>query len=415
MAQKTWVFIIPAFFENRPQAIRFKKLLSYHNNEEIKIIVITNEKDVKEFLFEEKLNVTIRTYPSSKFGSYINQFYYPKNLYQYSKFLEILRPYVRAVFKRVLFPDMFTIEYYRILNSVIEIQKNHVIDGLLISSSPHSLLKTSKTFKSIDFRIDKVLYDIGDPLYNNSSKKNRPIFNILAKKYERKYLKYIDTLIVTNKETKQHFQKLYATSPISTKVRLLPMGGEIPEQDTTSFLIPAKDCYTIMYAGIFYKKLRSPQPFFNALIQLNKKKSPKFELDIYGNGMNYYKKNLPKELTNYVKFHEVVDNKHIQELYGKYDFLLHIDNAFGLQTPGKNFELYLSNKPIIFLYEFESSSYNLFYSKPGVISARNDSKSIVKKLSTIKGLKWSSRVDESVEEYTWNSRYNQLLNILELL
>ena len=103
----------------------------------------------------------------------------------------------------------------------------------------------------------------------------------------------------------------------------------------------------MIYAGSFYPKLRDPQEFIKAVNDVDREN---LTIKLYGNS----------NLTFKVKKTKVIVEERInQELlfreYSKSNLVLYFDNAYGIQTSGKIYEVLSLNKPILFIYTNENS------------------------------------------------------------
>ena len=74
MEKKKLLFIVPAFFTDRPQAIRFRNIVKYLPEEfEIHIVFPSFREQYKK----HKSGITIHEYPGNSLGMFVNPFYYP--------------------------------------------------------------------------------------------------------------------------------------------------------------------------------------------------------------------------------------------------------------------------------------------------------------------------------------------------
>lgn len=401
------IFLVPAFFENRPQSIRFRNLVKHFNpqNGEFLIVLFPGIKN-SIYSYNDDKNIIIQEYKGSRLGLYLNQYYYPQNEIKYNYFLKRLRKYFRVISRRIYFPDKFILEVNRLKKEIKCISNNYNIKSFVISSAPFSLLKLSKyVTNEISLSKTQIIFDIGDPLYNNSVKKGNYFKNFRAKFFEIQGLKNIDKLIVTNIETRNHYLRTFPKLISEKNVTIVPMGGFLNTNKDFELKLKPKKNVKLVYAGIFYKKLRSPFKLFESISNFNEKNNQKITLDIYGTGMGYYQSKLPEKAKEFIHFKGVLNNEEIAKKYSNYDAIVHIDNAYGLQTPGKNFELLLSNMPILFIYtNIKSSTFNDFYNYPGVFSSKNTSKDIFNTFEAIKLGGEFIRDVNLLKEFSWEKR-----------
>jgi len=86
------------------------------------------------------------------------------------------------------------------------------------------------------------------------------------------------------------------------------------------------------------------------------------------------------------------------------DIVVFIDNAFGIQTPGKIFEVIASKKPVLFIYSDESTpAFSIAKTYPNIFFAENKKENIISTLEIITR-EAQSIYNIDVEMFDWRNR-----------
>ena len=387
------LFIVRSYSCGGAQPLRFRNIVNHlAKNHQIHILEFgrgSAEVNVSE-------NVTLFKRKYSKLGKLFNGVSNigvettKANSSRSSTFLLIIFRFFRSLF----FPDPFIIEYYNLkknLECLIEVNSYDCIVG---SGFPHTVLMMSSVAnkKNVPF-----IYDIGDPFYGNA--KNSWIRNIFAKKFENFYLQKIKYLIVTNSLTKEFY---YNNFPfLKNRVKVVEQGIIVPDIQSKSNRnsIEHKSSFNLLYAGQFYSKLREPFNLYHALSELNTGLI-KYHLSIYGNISELFKDRANK----FISYFGYANNDFIWNQIHLSDAIVFIDNAYGMQTPGKVFEVIASQKPVLFIYSTtKSPAYKIAREYPNIFFALNNKGSI---MNVIKELFGNSKHSYSndVECFSWSNR-----------
>lgn len=386
------LFIVRSFSFSGAQPLRFRNIVNFLcNDHEIHILEFGNTNE--EVILTRTLKVYRRKY--SKVGKIFNGLS-ENNSRTYNiqtkpnRLLVILFRFLKSLF----FPDPFIIEYYKLKRNVENLITNNRYDFVVGSGFPHTVLLMSSIIrkKGIDF-----IYDIGDPFYGNAN--NSCVKNFFAKSYERFFLKKINLLVVTNEQTKKFYLDHYAF--LADKISVVEQGIVLPEEesDLTIENLVNKKRYKLVYAGQFYKKLREPYNLYAAIEEINTN-DKKYKLEIYGNISDLFKiKN-----SNHIKFSGYLSNDIIWKEINLCDIVVFIDNAFGMQTPGKIFEVIASKKPVLFIYSNEDTpAFLIAKTYPNIFFAKNKKENIISTLEEItKDAKSFYNID--VKMFSWCNR-----------
>jgi len=356
-------------------------------------------KNISNFLAKEKLNVYIAKSNLSKNTGYSpNEFFIPNGwLFSFILKYKVLKFF----FIKILFPDIYILNYKTTKTALINIVNNYKIETVIFIK-PFSLYFISKNLKKI-FPNIKIIYDIGDPLYYNSAYLNRNLFKFIV---ERNVLKYADGIIVTNQNTKQYYNKIY-NYPLD-KISIVPQGVSvelISENKINQVKVQNKK-WRFFYAGLFYKNLRNPYAFFNAIESFNK---GEFQLSCYGVNKEFVSDNY-KNISFYPRLHQT----DLVKVLNNADVLLFIDNSSGIQTPGKIFELLAFKKVIFCVYSNVQSETIQFLKKfDHVLFVKNNIKSIENGLLRLSDFK--PKFDYDPTAFSWQERSKAYENVLNNL
>ena len=348
------LFVVPGFFKDRPQTIRFRELLSELIKESKNDYHILTDEKRDNFKNNNYGNLSFHVYRTSLLGSFINPNYYTrKKPTSLNKFLPIIRTILVIISKVFLFPDLFKIEIRNIKRRIESLIIDYRFELIVLSCSPFSLMELSSN--KVKWKT-KIILDIGDPFTNNSTKyetKNKLIKKTL---YENKYLKYIDSLVVTNGATKKLYLEKYGYLN-ANMIHIIPQGFRtnfLVNESHIKFNTTRKEI-RIAYFGKFYKGLREPFLIYQAILKFNGNNSSKVYLDLYGNISAYHLKGVDN---NYINYKGLVDYFEVYTKSLEYDALLLVDNFYGYQTPGKLFEVL--SIPIQKLIVYKSKNTPLF-------------------------------------------------------
>lgn len=366
--QENILFIAPEYDIKGPRGLRMENLLREHNSK-------------NNYLLKFRIN-SIDDYQTT-FHFRFSWFY--RFLYNYNLFGLVRR------LLRNRYIDRETIFLKTIVRDVDDFLKKHEINKIIVLCSPFSLYALAPIFREKKPAL-KIVYDIGDPYYLNSvSKKKSQKIN--KKKIETDMLENSNAVIVTNDSTKLMYNRLY-NFPIKN-IEVVPQGVNLkylePLENNSEFDHSEK--VKIIYSGIFYKDLRDPSNFFNAIKDIDG-----YSVEIYGSKLKHNIKN--------VTFHDRIGQIELFQKMQSSNVLLFIDNRKGIQTPGKIFELLSFQKNILFIYENDRSVTLKFVKElnsSNIIIVKNDMSSI-KRILNSKVLTVKNRTNYSIKQFSWGER-----------
>lgn len=345
---KKILFIVRSFSKGGPQPIRFQNIINFLKDDyDIHIIEFIHDKE--KIISEDGISIHQLQY--SKIGRIIN----PLKTNTSIRVDKMLKKsvtanfvfYIKSFIRGLFFPDTLCFEINKLRKKIFSLEKQFDFEIVVASAFPFSTLAVSKKIKQ-SYPSIKFLYDIGDPFYGNA--KNGFIRNYFAKKYENYYLRFIDKLIVTNELTKKHYSETYGKSLTENNIAVIEQGikSDFIKNIETAFSLKEKKEITLTYAGQLYIKLREPFALYEAIKKSNlTKKQSTLYLLMLGSYNKYFIKIQIAPI--HIKYLGAVNQMEVFDIYLKSDIIVFIDNAFGMQTPGKIFELIAVGKPILFI------------------------------------------------------------------
>lgn len=399
------LFIVRNYNNPGAQAIRFKKICFFLSQDyDIDILMLHHEKKLD---IVSEGNIRVFKLPYSYMGRKINKdLRIGNNSLVSSKgnwFKEMLK---FLNFKKFFFPDTFVSEFFNVRKFLINYLKSEKVDIVVGSSFPHSVLLFSKVVKSINGSI-KWFQDIGDPLNHPFYSKNF-FLTFVSEYYERYFSKFVDVLVVTNKDTSDYYIQKYKNYT-SNNVFIIPQGAdriEVPE----NFPYLESNFFKFVYAGGFYDKIREPFELYKA-ISLFK---TNVIFDIYG---NISQKFIPSSSFDNIYYKGSISHSSVLKSYTNSDCIVLIDNSSGIQTPGKVFEVLSARRVVLFVYSNKfSPTFKYLSSFSFVYFAENNMDSISKEIQKIiKDLSNSSiNCAHNDDSIFWDYRASQYKILFEI-
>lgn len=361
------LFVVRAYSTTGAQPNRFRQLHKHLKSRfEIHVLELTH--GVGGIRVEER--IIIHSLEYSKLGKLLNPDKKRASLANSSDVknpLDSARILIKKLIRNLLFPDSVVPEAFRIRKEVRRLVSIYGFRLIVVSAFPFTTLCSIGGLRKI-FKV-KIVLDIGDPFYSNSD--NGSLRDLLARQFEKHYLKEIDALVVTNANTKTHYLTTFNNQIQTESVYIV-------EQGVNEEFIRAVNMVTseanrnssdirLVYAGQLYRKLREPFNLYKAVEICNSSCSGiKISLHMYG---TYNKDFYPRGgVSENIKMMGQVSFEEIVKVILGADIVVFIDNAFGLQTPGKIFELALLKKHVLFISDNLDSpassvarSYNHFH------------------------------------------------------
>jgi len=207
----------------------------------------------------------------------------------------------------------------------------------------------------------------GDPFYNDITRKNK-FLDKKVKGEEVKLLKNATKVVYVSKDTLHEQQKLFPH--YSKKMQYIP----IPYYESIEYKNHSLETESLrfLYTGDYSSNTRNILPLYNTI------KKTKHKLIICGNS------DINLDETDRIKIFERVSFKKTKELESECDVLIHLSNLTGTQIPGKIYQYFGTNKPILFIYEeTNQSAKNNFEKYNRCVFSKNTENDISKVIENI--------------------------------
>ncbi|MBM4140174.1 MAG: glycosyltransferase family 4 protein [Nitrospira sp.] len=237
----------------------------------------------------------------------------------------------------------------------------------------------------------------------------------IIERIERNILKRVDAISVTSEGIKKLYLERYP-SLNEERIHVVTQGFDPVMFSQVKKEMSSK--FRIVYCGSFYKNLRDPMAFFKAIKEMDKEN---IEVIIAGR-INEFADILKKEgLCEKIKYRGFLDHKESLALQKSATVLLHIGNFTDVQVPGKIYEYFGAERPILCIKGIDrdlSAELVKRYNKG--IMADNKKEDITEGIMKLyelwqKGLLDASFNLDAVEDLTWRKRAEDISNIIKTL
>ena len=407
------LFVVRSYSRTGALPIRFRQIAGFLARQaDVHVLELTHRREA----VRAENGVTIHSLEYSRPGKILN----PEKSWVvagrtgsagYVKPLAILKRLIRSL----LFPDSVVTEARNLRKEVLRLTSEYRFRAVVLSAFPFSVLLCAKSLRR---RTDaRIILDVGDPFYKNST--NGYFRDLLARRFERRNLRYVDRLVVSSEAIRQHYLESY-NFLTPEKVRTVAMGI------TESLLPPSEpesaagierspgEPFRLVYAGQLYRKMREPFELYRAVSILNREEGNKVSLQMYGSFSSEFSAGF--EQADRITFMGPVAHGDIATVYGSADALVFIDNAYGLQTPGKIFEVAFVQKPVLFIADRDQSpALDFIRGLNHIVVVKNSAESIADAARGIMTMNPGYPSVEKVREFLWDKRaeeYSKILNEL---
>lgn len=328
---KRKILIVSYYYEpeNTPRAFRTKELVTELSNRNYSIDLFIPEQNIDK-INEYPNNVNITGVKSRKAN--INN-----NKNEKSKILNLIN---RVKNKILNFATgdingfLFGNNLYKTLISRV---KNEDYDAIISIGLPfYNHLATARFIKKTEQQGIHIC-EYGDPFYFNPQH-SMPLYIKYIEKWGTGQFDYISIPTAQSIEYFMHLKPL-------ENIKIIPQGFDLSAISISEY--KANKIPTFCYAGIFYKNIRNPQPFFEMLTKINipfifvvyTDLNDKFSNDI----CSHYKNILGDKIIirNFIPRLELI------EIISGMDFLINFDNTNSNQVPSKLIDYSLSERPIL--------------------------------------------------------------------
>lgn len=412
MHKSSLLFVVRSFSRTGAQPIRFRQILSHlAGHYEIHVLELTHGQEG----VRHESGITIHSLGYSWPGRLFN----PGDARTGTRGGMAgrsgkLKTVLTRLARNLLFPDSLITEGTRLRREAVRLAAGLKCDVVVLSAFPFTVLLCINVLKRKTAA--RVILDIGDPFYKNS--KNGLIRDQLAFVFEKRYLKSVDRLIVTNAITRDHYLSNY-TFLRAEQVAIVSHGvsdsfiSAVSGNEGVQTLERDRSVFRLAYAGQLYMKMREPFELYKAILLLNDQKlSGEVRLDMYGS--------YNREFLNcgaaapYVSFKGMIAHNDLVRTYLDYDAIVFIDNAYGMQTPGKVFEIALINRPVLCIADRANSpALSEISEYSHIVVTENKSDMIVSAIRKIMETEFSFRALKNVRSFSWESRSQEYKKIID--
>lgn len=385
MSNNTILFICGNVHPDSSQGVRYKKLLPFWGVTHDVTLLAYHHLPIQGI--QEQVNIyaaagTVNHSQKSSVKSFILKIY-------------------KRFFRQFVFPDRYKYALPAYKKHIAAILSKHKFDTVIIGMTPYSLYPLTRFIKSIDPSI-RVFIDLSDPFLGNAGNAGKVLFsNSLVKRYESRFLKYCDGIVVLNPTIQKLYKEVYN---LKNRVHVIEQGFSYSLVNKLD-PIERTEKNNLIYAGGLNKKFRDPFPLYHAIEQAE----DKWTLDLYG---NIAEELLPSRNSN-IHYHGLANHISLLEKYIQSDVIVFIDNAFGYQVPGKLMEVVSIGKPVLFIYSNpKSPSFHYIDNASHVIKVPNVTQNIIEKLNKIRKTEVSFDSLNKYKQYEWKSLAKKYLNIV---
>lgn len=397
------LFVYPPFKSINPRSIRVRNISAFlKDNNQVHVLCFEGDHSPIQ-----QTGIAVHEIKYSWLSRWIffkDQF---KNKIK-SPFLRLFSKGLNYILHPFQFPDRWILEKNSLNRHVLLLDKQNGYDVIIIVAIPFS------SFRLIDKKAllrnhPLLIADIGDPLYQNRSKKVNRFKEWLKFRFEKKYLPQFDQVIVTNDQTRNHYKTTFELPDENIKVISQGVDLNIFLNEHPISKVEYNHVH-LVYAGIFYKTLRESKHLVSVLKQLGREGFP-IKTTLVGS--NLTKANL-NGVVGVKQLHRL-SQEELVTFYKEANLLLFVDNSEGNQTPGKIFELLALMKPILFLYNSEiSPTKKMVEGFDFVLFCKNEFDSIYHTLKSLNGNQFTYTFDFAIHDHGWKAKglsYQRLINM----
>lgn len=331
------------------------------------------------------------------------------------KVLSFTHDKIYRILYRYLFPDIQSEWFPFAVKKGLRLITMNKYDVIISSSEPrmcHLVGYFLKKKSGIPW-----IADYGDPwVYPSPILPESYLRRCMLRKIEEKILKGMDAITVVAEGIKKLYIERYPFLN-NDKIYVITQGfdpevfSQLKEETAVKF--------RIVYCGSFYKKLRDPMPFFEAIKEIE---NENVEVIIAGR-INEYVVNIIKseDPSAKIAYRGFLSHRKSLLLQKSASVLLHIGNAIETQVPGKIYEYLGAQKPILCIRSGDkdfSPELVTRYNKGIVVN--NNKKEIKEGIMTLYNLWQNGLLDSQfnhdiVTDHTWQKSAEDINRIIRTL
>jgi len=326
-----------------------------------------------------------------------------------------LRSRFRAILKKIhinmlFFPDVFIVEYFRIKRHLYDLVRKINPETVIISTAPFTLMLLAPHLRR-RFPQVTIVVDTGDPFRGDSSSySGRLLHRLFAGRIERRCLAAADLLVVITTIVKKHYLATYKDTITESRVQVIEIGINEIFRHIPAGRTDMSPPIRMLNAGRFYKSLRDPSELYRAVSLFP---AGEVLLKVFGNIQEKYK---PPESDPRFFTGGAIPYDQLAQEYEECDLVVFLDNARGVQVPGKLYEVLAVNRPVLYIYTDTSSpSYDLVKGRDGIVMVQNNHLEIAAGISEIMKMEPGQKYSRGTDLYSYDSlavRYRHLLEEL---
>ncbi len=405
------LFVVRSFSRTGAQPIRFREILSFLCSFfDVHLLELTHGQGG----VRRENGITIHSLEYSLPGRLLNRESNSSGIVSgISRNQGKLKSLVTKVARSLLFPDSVITEGGRIRREVLRLTREQKIDAVVLSAFPFTVMLSIRALRRKTGA--GIILDVGDPFYKNS--KNGFIRDLLARSFEKRYLKHIDRLIVTNAVTRDHYLGTYK-SLRPEQVCIIPYGvsesyiSAVRRGSGEGAGSSQREYFNLVYAGQLYRGLREPFELYRAIKLINESdQAREVRLDLYG---SYNREFLNTgAAANHINFRGQTAHRDLINVYMDADAVVFIDNAYGMQTPGKVFEISLINRPVLCIADRgQSPALDVLHGAGHIVMTVNRAEMIARAIRKIMASSFTFSNHTTTEEFSWEARSQQYKQVL---
>ncbi len=314
---------------------------------------------------------------------------------------------LRNFLNQVIFPDVRTEWLPFAWKKINQLIKKQRFDLIISSHEPGVDLILGILVQS-KYHLPWII-DLADPLatpYTPSWRK------FIDKWFEKLVCNRADRIIVTNDALADILEKRHNVT--SNAFQIIPQGfdGKHFDQPHKKNIHNKAHTFTMAFTGNFYADFRHPQELIDAL-----KEIPDIHFIVAGNNDQF--RNILDNLGHRLIMYPVIDHFQCLEIQRSATVLVNIGNSQPDQVPGKLYEYFGAQRPILHIYNCDSDPVIDVLSKLNRgVTVPNNKMAIQHSIETLVGLWEKNRLDEnfnlsleSVRQYCWKEGAIKVLNL----
>jgi len=308
-----------------------------------------------------------------------------------------------------LVPDLYAEWFPFATHMCLHLLRKHRYQSIISSSEPrinhlvsYVAARRSGSFWIADYG-DPWVYPI--PIHYEPTWKRRALSMI-----EQSILPRMGAITLTSKGAKDLYLSHYP-SLSENDVHVIPQGCE--PDDFNQIRATGAPIFRIVYCGSFYRKIRDPGHFLQAVEEIDVKN---LEVIVAGRNNDFAQILHSKSNVRYLGF---VSHHEVLALEKGASVLLHLGNSMEVQVPGKLYEYIGARRPILAIQNSQNDPLaGLIRKKNRGLVVENNKQKIKASILKLYSMWQQGTLETSFDlgqdhEFTWAKRADQFIEILE--